>query len=88
MDSAPYKVVAYEPGAATVRDRAGVRVGYVLAGWRDWYAFVSGPEGPGREVGHHRYRREAAEAVWRAHCAVVVPAARRKIRDTIEGAEA
>ena len=61
----PYILRNYDHMAYHVIDRkTGEKVGYVLAGYTGWYAYLS--SNPGVEVAHPRYRGEAAEAVWQA----------------------
>lgn len=62
MSREPYKVVAYEPGAARIVDRTtGEKVGYVLADfYRQWE-----PMRDGRGLGGpFRLRVDAARHVW------------------------
>ena len=75
----PYKVRPFEIGAAEVIDRAtDERVGYVLAAYRGWHAFLESDPGHALRVGtwhcerldrtfdviECRTRAVAAEKVW------------------------
>lgn len=62
----PYKVCPYEPGAASVVDRAtNEGVGYVLADyWNNWEAFLVSNRGV--PIGYFKRRSSAVEAVWSA----------------------
>jgi hypothetical protein len=61
----PYKIVAYEPGAAHVYDReSGEKIGFLLA---DFYGYWEAGGKPFDVVGPlFRYRDEAAERLWDA----------------------
>lgn len=65
----PYKVVAYEPGAADVIDRAtGEKVGYVLAAFRGWEAFLCSARGVNLTFGTwHDARINETFTLIRAH---------------------
>ena len=62
----PYKVVAYEPGAAHIVDRAtGEYIGVVVANYHsDWEGYLTDSES-GR-VAFRKYRADCAAEVWAA----------------------
>jgi hypothetical protein len=63
----PYKLIAYEPGAANVIHRyTGERVGWVLQDHRGNWEAIGGVDAGGRPivVGYFHWRAAAAEAVW------------------------
>jgi hypothetical protein len=59
-----YKVVAWEPGAAHIIERAtGFQIGYVLQTFNGWWHGYLGVD-RGHVVVTERYRENAAHGVW------------------------
>lgn len=61
-DQRPFKVVAYEPGAAHVVNRkSGERIGYVLNNYYDWSAYLCSAPGVQLVFGQRRNGPRLAE---------------------------